>query len=163
MTARHKPNFDTSPRIQPALADIDYNHLAELEKQHGIPFDRLCERAEKGARTDADLIRAPGLIAPCDKWVTVDTACVILGIETSTFYCAVSRQGHYSGVGWKSRSRKVQIAGELNANGNPVGKRGCGVLFRRADLERLRDIKRACGISYNAASKVFHAMQQGRI
>lgn len=150
-------NVQTKPRTRQTVdekaatvARIDYSHLAKLEKIHGVPFEELCARAEAGATTDAELLSGRKLHPATDTWLLQWQACAVLGMSEGNFYSTVARNGHYSGVRWKSRS-KIKAG----------AKRGCGVLFHRDDLERLRDVKRAAGVSWMAAAKVFHAMQRG--
>jgi hypothetical protein len=158
---RHSPNYENSPRINGRVRTINYARLAEMAEEHSLPFEKLCKHAENGCDSEAAILQRFGTLPPSENWITIDTACAILGIKVSSFYCSISRNGHYSGIAWRSRSRK-HAAGGMTAKGNPVGRRGCGVLFKRTDIERLRDIKRAAGISYMAAGKVFHAMQCGK-
>ena len=157
-----RPNYEHAPRINGRIRSINYSRLAEMADEHGLPFEQLCEHAENGCNSEAAILANFGRLAPSENWITIDTACAILGTKVSTFYCAISRHGHYSGIAWKTRSR-VKTENTLTAKGNPTGRRGCGVLFKRADVERLRDIRRTVRISYAAAAKVFHAMQQGKI
>lgn len=138
-------------KINESIADIDYDHIAMLAKRHNLSFDRLARNAEKGATTDADIMGGIGLVPPSDDWLTLTQSCILLGMMTGTFYCSVAVQGHYSGLRWKSRSKKLA-----------AGKRGCGVLFHRAELEMLRTIKVEARISWIAAAKVNHAMFLGK-
>jgi len=152
LNTRNHQHVIPGGRPNSLIRTIDYNHLAELERRTGVPFDLLCERAENGATSDDELISRIGVHPPTDTWLLHWQACAVLGIKPQSFYCSISRNGHYSGVRWKSRSR-------VNSN----SKRGCGVLFHRADLERLRHIKTSAQINWTAAAKIFHAMQRGLI
>jgi len=149
---RNQQHATPGGRPKSLIRTIDYNHLAELEKKTGVPFDLLCERAENGATSDDELISRLGIHPPTDTWLLHWQACAVLGINKAAFYGAIARNGHYSGIQWKSRS-KVKS----------TGKRGCGVLFHRDDLEQLRHIKVTADIAWPAAAKVFHAMQRGDI
>ena len=154
---RHDPNYDKSPHINDKLAGVDFNKIAALADKNHLMFDRVLRNAEKGARTDDELLKGLGRILPTHDWILIDTACQILGLRLSSFSGSIASKDDYSGIAWKSRSRAVTITG------NGQGRRGCGVLLSRIDCEALRDLKRVCRISYQAAAKVFRQLQLGTI
>jgi len=127
---------------------IDYDHLAAVSESSGVQFHTLCQRAEKG-------LPIRDLVGEDDEWVNYKSTAKILdsayGSLASTLTSAHCELDYY-GIRWKSRSRVKKS-----------GKRGCGVLFKRADLIVIRNIKTHAHLSLTSALKVFQAMQLGRI
>lgn len=126
---------------------IDYDNLARMADQHHVPFHKLCERAEMGKpllnedRQDSD-------------WVNYKVAAGLLGstyqglASLFTYKCELD----YWGIEWKTKSMV-----------KPKGKRGCGVLFKRADIIIVKNIQKGAGLSLISALRVFQAMEQGKI
>lgn len=126
---------------------IDYDNLARMAEQHRVPFHVLCERAEMGRpllnKKVEDL-----------EWIGYQMAAEILGstyqglASLFTYKCELD----YWGIEWKTKSMV-----------KPKGKRGCGVLFKRADIVIVKNIRDGAKLSLIAALKVFQAMEQGKI
>ena len=139
-------NYTNSKRV--AVNGIDYGHLASIAESSRVPFHILCQRAEKGLP-----IRD---MAPADdNWVDYTTAAEILDTAYGSLASTITSkhcQLEYYGIQWMSRSRV-----------NSKSKRGCGVLFKRADLVAVRKIKQEVHLGLTAALKVFQAIQMGRI
>lgn len=132
---------------------INYDQLAKLAKTHNISFEKLCRRAEEtGARTDTDLLKG-FLRQPNKDWLTTPDAAEHIAMTYSSF---VSTMMHsdlpYFGIECKSRSRK-----------KPKGRRGCGVLYKRSDLDDIVRLRRAIGSNTVAALRVFQAIKKGVI
>jgi len=127
---------------------IDYDRLAEIADQQRVPFHKLCERAEKG-------LPLRNLVHQDDEWVDYRGAANILNVKYNSLAGQLSQncELEYWGIEWKTRS----------VSGAREGKRGCGVLFKRADLVIVRNIKTHAHLSLISALKVFQAMEQGRI
>lgn len=133
---------------RPAIKSIDYAKLADIAQTSRISFETLCKRAEKGQPLNHMESEDP-------DWVGYYEASDILmtkyaSLASSLTHC--TKEIDYFGIGWKTKS-KVK----------PKGKRGCGVLFYRADLVMVAKIKRGARLSTLAALRVFQAMQMGRI
>jgi len=127
---------------------IDYNRIADLAEATGRPFHKLCARAEKG-------LPLRNLAKPDDEWVDYRGAAKILCATYSSLAGTLSQKCEieYFGIEWKTRSM----------TGAKVGKRGCGVLFKRADLVVVNNIRTGARLSLAAALKVYQAMELGRI
>lgn len=137
---------------------IDYHRLAILaDATAGVTFETLCERAENGAVTDAELL--PALVPVTKDWILIHDVIFILGISLATWNSIIGKHPTelYFGIGAKTRSIKVK----LGRGGK--GARGCGVLFYRRDIQRLATIKRGARLSLHSALRVFCAMKQGKI
>lgn len=140
---------------------LDFHRIAALADANGIAFEKICERAENGASTDAELI-GRSLLPPTRDWITITTACSIVGVTIGTWASAMtyrcdSEHAHYYGVRAKSRSQTKTIGP------NGEGVRGCGVLLYRADIERIQHIREAVGVRFTTALKIFDAEKAGRI
>ena len=125
---------------------IDYDNLAHISKTHNVPFHILCERAEKGELLQVD--------EDPFEWVAYSMAATLLSVR----YCTLTdrlnspeKSIEYWGIEWKSRSLVDHKA-----------KQGCGVLFKRADINKIKTIKDSAHISLRAALKVFEAMALGK-
>jgi len=133
------------------LSPIDYDRLAALAEANGLSFERLCQRAEAtGARSDTELL-AGFLRQPSEEWLTTPQAAAHIAMTYSSFMSTMmSSELDYFGIEYKSRSRV-----------KPNGKRGCGVLFRRSDLDDIVRLRRAIGSSTRAALRVFQVVKKG--
>lgn len=132
---------------------IDYDRLAQLAKDTGVAFDRLCRRAEEdGARTDQELLK--GLLRqPNAEWLSTPDAALHISITYTSFVSTMMRGDlPCFGIECKSRSRN-----------NPNSRRGCGVLYKRSDLDDVVRLRRAMGSSTVAALRVFQAVKKGVI
>jgi hypothetical protein len=129
---------------------IDYDWLATLAKRHDVPFERLCKRAEKhGARTEDELL-VEGLLPPTRDWLTTPQAASVLALTYSSFVSALmGGRLPYFGLDHRSRSRT-----------KPNARRGCGVLFKRKDVEEVRRLRRVLGVSAKTALRVFQAKRE---
>ena len=128
---------------------IDYDNLAHLAKTSRVPFHTLCLRAEKGEPLESG-------IAEDDEWISYWGVSQILNMKHNTLFGAmthVCKEVDYFGIEWKTRSKRTDIE----------GKRGCGVLFKRADIIVLNNIRIGAKLSLISALKVFQAMELGRI
>jgi hypothetical protein len=125
---------------------VDYTKIASIAEQSGISYDALCKRAERGERL---------LVETSHDWVDYRGAADILCVQYHSLAGQLSQKCEleYFGIEWKSRSMNKAIQ----------GKRGCGVLFKRSDLERVAEIRVGAHLGLFAALKVFQAMKQGRI
>ena len=132
---------------------IDYNHLATLADANDISFEQLCRRAEEtGACTDKDLLKG-FLRQPNEDWLTTTNAAKHIAMTYSSFMSVMmSSELDYYGIEFKSRSRT-----------KPNGKRGCGVLFKRSDLDDIVRLRHAIGSNTRAALRVFQAIKKGVI
>ncbi len=133
---------------RPAIRDIDYAKLAKIADNHRVSFVTLCKRAEKGQPLDYMNTNSP-------DWVDYNEAADIMSITYASLASAFTNDTstiEYYGVGWKTKSKT-----------KPKGKRGCGVLFRRADLIIVVNIKKSANLSLGAALRVFQAMKMGEI
>lgn len=117
--------------------ELDYDELARLSEKTGKNFATLCDRAEKGL---------PLPKAPDEQWVTTETAAKIL----CTCYTMAVKHLRDSEVRQQSRSMT-----------NPSARRGCGVLYNKADLLSIMYIRKKTEISLSAAVKVFNAISRG--
>lgn len=134
------------------IETIDYQHLATLAKDNGITFELLCKRAENGARTEAELLgESPR--QPNADWLTTPQAAECISMTYSTFVSTLmGGELDYYGIAYRSRSRV-----------KPKGRRGCGVLYSRVDLDEIVRIRKAIGSSTIAALRVFQAKRKGLI
>lgn len=133
---------------RPAIKDIDYKYLADIALTSRISFEKLCERAEKGQPLDHMTSDNP-------NWVNYNEAADIMSISYASLASAFTNKTpkiEYYGIKWKTKS-KVK----------PKGKRGCGVLFYRADLVVVVNIKKNANLSLGAALRVFQSMEMGEI
>ncbi len=132
---------------------IDYARIATLAEVNDIPFESLCERAEEdGARTDQELLKG-FLRQPNADWLTTPDAAKHIAMTYSSFMSTMmSAELDYYGITFKSRSRT-----------KPNGKRGCGVLFKRSDLDDVVRLRHAIGSTTIAALRVFQAIKKGVI
>lgn len=139
--------------MQQTIMDIDYERLAHLAKANDIPFDKLCERAEQGAPcTDAELLKG-FLRHPTADWFTTPQASERLCVSYTSFMSMMGgSELEYYGIAYKSRSRS-----------KPNAKRGCGLLFKRADLDDVLRLRRVLGSNTIAALRVFQAIKKGVI
>jgi len=132
------------------INNIDYDHLAYLADKSRVPFHKLCERAEKGLPLENMVQEDPNI------WVSYPMAARLLCARRSTLHAIMTQDTHlekdYWGIEWKSKSKTKEKA-----------KRGCGVLFKRADIVIVNNIRTGAHISLMAALKVFQAMEQGKI
>jgi len=124
---------------------VDYTKIASIAEQTGVSYDVLCQRAEKGERI---------LVEPSDGWVDYKKAANLLSVEYTSLAGQLSQncELEYFGIEWKTLSIV-----------KPKGKRGCGVLFKKADIERVNEIRRGARLGLVAALRVFQAMKQGKI
>lgn len=125
---------------------VDYTKVAAIADQTGISYNVLCKRAERGERM---------LLEVDDNWVDYRGAADVLSVQYHSLAGQLSQKCEieYFGIEWKTRSM----------NNAKEGKRGCGVLFKKADLERVAEIRAGAHLGLFAALKVFQAMKQGRI
>jgi len=136
--------------MKQAIRTIDYNHIATLAKNNGANFERLCKRAEEGARTDAELLGSC-VRPPNENWLTTPQAADRLAMTYSTFVSTLmAGELDYFGIRYKSRSRI-----------NPKSRRGCGVLYHCRDLDEIVRIRKILKSSNMAALRVFQAKCQG--
>jgi hypothetical protein len=137
---------------------LDFHRLAALaDVSPGITFEKICERAENGAVTDAELLATT--LRPASKdWILLHDVLDILRVCDGTWAGIICKHPTqtYWGIGAKSRSSKTQLG--------PGGKgaRGCGALYYRADIEKLAKIKRNANLSLHCALRVFCAMKEGK-
>ena len=132
------------------IRSIDYNRIAALAKANGANFERLCKRAEEGARTDAELLGSC-IRQPNSDWLTTPKAAEYLSMTYSTFVSTLMGGDlDYFGIRYRSRSRV-----------NPSSRRGCGVLYDRSDLEEIVRLRRVLQSSNMAALRVFQAKRKG--
>lgn len=129
---------------------IDYDNLAHIAETSRVPFHVLCERAEKGKPLHHE-VRESSM-----EWVGYQEAAQLLYSPQTTIASAFTTnsgmQLEYWGIEWKTKSLI-----------KPKAKRGCGVLFKRADIIVVNNIRIGAHISLIAALKVFQAMEQGKI
>ena len=132
------------------ITAIDYDWLAKLARRYDVPFENLCKRAEQdGARTEDELI-VGGLVPPTREWLTMPQAANVLALTYSSFVSAlVGGRLPYFGIDHRSRSRT-----------KPNARRGCGVLFKRKDVEEVRRLRRVLGVSAKTALRVFQAKRE---
>jgi len=132
------------------ISAIDYDWLAQLAKRHDVPFEHLCKRAEQhGARTEDELI-VDGLMPPTRDWLTTPQAANVLALTYTSFVSALmGGRLPYFGIDHRSRSRN-----------KPNARRGCGVLFKRTDVEEVRRLRRVLGVSAKTALRVFQAKRE---
>lgn len=127
---------------------IDYDYLATIAETSRVPFHKLCERAEKG-------LPIRNMIGADEEWVDYRGASEILRYKYNTLAGTLTSPDadlEYWGIKWKTRSRV-----------KPMGKRGCGVLFKRSDLVLVNQIRKHTHLSLKAALRVHQAMVQGLI
>jgi len=140
-------NYNNSNRVP--INGIDYDNIAHISDKTGVPFHVLCLRAEKGEKLQGGRAIEDPMV-----WIGYGLAGRLLGTKC-TSVASVMTQGkpelEYWGVEWKTRSLV-----------KPKGKRGCGVLFKRADIVKVNEIRLGAHISLTAALKVFQAMKQGK-
>lgn len=132
----------------PAIRDIDYHHLAKLAETSRVSFETLCKRAEKGEPLHHERM-------PNSEWVEYHDAADIMFTGYASLSSAMTHvcaELEYFGVRWKTKSKN-----------NKLSKRGCGIMFNRADLVTVANIKRSASVSTLAALRVFEAMTQGQI
>lgn len=132
--------------------EIDYVKLERISAAEGIPFETLCERVEEG--------RPLRTLEPITRdWIGYKEVAEILHCSYGTLAshmtndCKGCRELEYWGVDWKTRSMNENIA---------EGKRGCGVLFKRSDIEKIMHIRTSARIGIINSLKVFQAMHQGK-
>jgi len=126
---------------------IDYDNIAQISKESGVPFHVLCQRAEKGEK-----LQGGRMIEDPMVWVGYDMAGRLLGAKSlATSFTQGNPELDYWGIEWKTRSLV-----------KPKGRRGCGVLFKRADIAKVNEIRAGANLSITAALKVFQAMKQGK-
>lgn len=131
---------------------IDYEHIAKLAEKNGANFEKLCGRAENGARTDSELL-GESLRQADANWLTTQQAASHLAMTYCTFVSSLmGGELNCYGIRYRSRSRI-----------KPNGRRGCGVLYCRSDLDEIIRLRRAIGSSSMAALRVFQAMRKGLI
>jgi len=133
-----------------AINQIDYHHLAKMSSATGIPFDTLCERAERGENLVERALRQPD-----NEWLTYEQAAKMLFTSISSLSGVLThptRTLEYWGIEWQTRSKTKS-----------KGKRGCGVLFSKKDLLQIKAIKQATKLQLLTTLRVFQAMKQGRI
>lgn len=127
------------------IRSIDYEKLANMSAVEGVPFEKLCERAEKGRPLR-------NLVAPTEEWIDYREAAKVINCQygsIASYFTDDRAEVDYWGIEWKTRSTNPNVK---------FGKRGCGVLFKRSDVERVAQIRRAAGISTAAALRVFEAL-----
>ena len=132
---------------RPAIKDIDYKMLAAMAQTGRISFEVLCKRAEEGKPLSEEKTVDP-------DWVDYHEAAAILGatyLSLTGSFTDPSAVIDYFGIHWQSKSKTLS-----------KGKRGCGVLFYRADLIVIRNIKQA-GFQLRTALRIFQAMERGLI
>ena len=135
------------------ISTIDYDWIAEIAEANGIAFDRLCKMAEtKGARTEAELLGTT--LRPATKdWLTTPQAAEALHTTYSSLVSALmDGRLPYYGIDYRSRSRV-----------KPNGKRGCGVLFARTDVEEVKRLRGVLGTTLKGALRVFQAKRENLI
>lgn len=134
------------------IESIDYQQLARLATDNGINFELLCKRAENGARSETELLgKSPR--QPTADWFTTPQAAERLSMTYSTFVSTLMGGDlDYYGIAYRSRSR-------VKAH----GRRGCGVLYSRVDLDEIVRLRKAIGSSTIAALRVFQAKRKGLI
>ena len=64
-----------------AISDIDYDHLATLAERNGVRFEKVCERAENGAQSDAELL-GNSVRSPDADWLTTSQAADYLAMSS---------------------------------------------------------------------------------
>lgn len=136
--------------MKQAIQSINYRRIAALAEANGASFERLCKRAEEGARTDAELLGSC-VRQPNDQWLTAPQAAEQLSMTYSTFVSTLMDGDlDYFGIRHRSRSRI-----------KPSARRGCGVLYYRGDLDEIARIRRVLKSSNVAALRVFQAKRKG--
>jgi len=130
------------------INNIDYDNLAHIAKTSRVPFHVLCQRAEKGQSLNTLVEEDP------NEWVAYPMTAKLLCTTRTSLFALFTQQNDidYWGIEWKSRSLI-----------KPKGKRGCGVLFKRADINFINTVRVGAHISLMAALKVFQAIRQGKI
>ena len=126
---------------------IDYDNLAKIAETSRVPFHVLCERAESGKPIERTK-------RGDEEWTDYHEAAEILNCNYTHLAGVLTdseQELEYWGIKWKTRSRV-----------KPQGKRGCGVLFKRADLVLVGRIRRYAHLSLKGALRVNQAMVQGR-
>ena len=129
---------------------IDYDNLAHLAKTSRVPFHTLCLRAEKGLPLESG-------VPEDEEWISYWSVSQILNMKHNTLFGAmthVCKELDYFGIEWKTRSQNSSVK---------EGKRGCGILFKRADIIVLNNIRVGAKLSLISALKVYQAMELGRI
>lgn len=132
--------------MKPTIKEINYHRIAKLAERNGANFERQCKRAEEGAQTEEDLLGSCVRPATFD-WLTTPQAAEYLSMTYSTFVSTLmDGELDYFGIRYHSRSRV-----KTNA------RRGCGVLYSRADLVEVARIRQVLNSSQIAALRVFQA------
>lgn len=134
------------------IQEIDYGRLARLSEESGVPFENLCRRAEeRGASTDVELLEKRGLVSPTSEWLITKAAAAKLGTSYTSFVKSLNG-GQLANFGVRSRSRSKK---------NPDGRRGCGVLWWRRDLDEVVRLRDSIGVSTRVALRIFQAKRLG--